>query len=344
MKKHFLLLVLIGASAMSLVSCSSSLSNEKIYEIYTAPLTTDVEFVDQETNYSNSYFKTQPIKIYLRLFENGIANGVIESDMKVYSVSGEYSYMEATKVTNETYIISLESNRKSFSITIDNDTKDVRSTLKSGVFQRLNTTITESELDIEAFNNMYEQGSSSEFFPLEFFGGYVYSEVVSDYWLGYFGYQDVVNKRIKDREEERLRLAAEEERKNKIKKDRQREADRLTRICSSIKNYDVKQFITYVPDVDMKYIENARRGARGEKVEGQRSPIRTGFLPKMKYKTGFIYDKGVVITEDGTPYTGPFTETYKDELYAGDYALHGYFIKLKLLPNQSIEKYIARCD
>ena len=339
---HFRSLFAIITISAVLFGCADSLSTSKIYEIYTGPLMTDVEFLDEESNYSQSNFKTQEIKIYLKLFENGIANGVIETGGEVYSVSGDYSYMEKTKVTNETYVVLLESNRRSFSLTIDNDLKDVRSTSKSGVFQRLNATIEESSISIEEFNNMYEQGSNMVFFPLTFFGSYIQSTDVSDYWLNYFGYQNVVDERVKKKEKERIKLAAEEERRNRIEQNKQRQKELKSRICNALKNYDVNQFISYVPDIDLKYIELARKAGSGEAKVGGRPEI--GYLPKSKYSIGYILDKGVVATVDGKPYVGPFTKTYQGRLFIGAFGIHGCFAELSLLPNQSTDKYIARCD
>tara|TARA_Y100000741_G_scaffold352271_1_gene324172 strand:+ start:128 stop:1153 length:1026 start_codon:yes stop_codon:yes gene_type:complete len=341
MKKYLSLFISLAIITISITGCSSSLSDEKIYEIYTAPLRTNFEFIDSETDYSDTNLKTQSIKIYLRLFENGIANGIIESDDKVYSLSGEYDYLEATKVTNETYYVSLESNRKGFDITIDNDTKDVRATTKSGVFQNLNTTIEESDLSIEAFNNLYEQGSSSQFSPLSFYGSSVYSTDFSDYWLSYFGYQDIVNKRLKDREEEELRIAAEEERRKKVIEERERLAELNDRICNSIKNYDLKQYLIYAPNTEMKDLELARKAARGEVKIGGKPYAR---LYLARYSVGYIFDKGVVVTDDGVPYVGPFTSDAPGNLWMGAFNIHGLFGKLELLPNKSVDQYIGRCD
>lgn len=343
MKNYTILFIKSIITLFLFIGCSSTLSPDKVYEIYTVPIRSDVEFFDEESDYPNTYLKTQEIKIYFRIFENGSANGIIESDGKFYSLSGDFGMYPKSKVTNETYIISLESNRNRLSLTIDNDTKDVRSSDQYGVFKSLNSIVEKSDISVKVFNNMYEQGSTTDFFQLTLTKGDIQSTELTDYWLNYFGYQNIVNKRITNREEERTRLAAVEDERNKIREEKQRLDELNNRICNSIKNYDVREYITYVPGIDMEYIELARKGASGEETVGGR-PMLRGAIPKSRVGIGYILDKGVVTTFDGTPYTGPFTYIPSgNRLYIGAYGVHGVFDELNLLTNQSVDKYLARC-
>ena len=152
--------------------CSTQLDTEKVYEISSPPIVTSNKLYDTELNRANrqnNIIKLKSFKIYFRLFDNGLLSGVLETDNKVYSYGGDYTYWESTKTTNESYDLSFDAFRNYFWIKLDNETKSANAAYGggggNGAFQRLNSTFQESDLSVTEFNSLWEQGSTEEFIP-----------------------------------------------------------------------------------------------------------------------------------------------------------------------------------
>ncbi len=328
--------------------CSTQLDTEKVYEIYSPPIVTNSKLYDTELNRANrqnNILKLKSFKIYFRLFDNGLLNGVLETDNKVYSYGGDYTYWESTKTSNESYDLDFNAFRNNFYIKLDNETKSANAAygIASNAFERLNSTFQESDLSVAEFNSLWEQGSTEEFIPNSGLGDFD-SDDLSNYWLSYFGFDDIVELRINREEAERLRRLEQEEKRANAVAQRESRNRRLNLICNSIKNFDVKNYLLYDSSATSKDLETARNWASGKKVGQPKGNI---YMPKSRYSIGYILEEGYFITSDGKPYTGPFTYTFRGNLYIGILNYHGLFGRLSLAPGRSINdlsQFYARCD
>lgn len=361
--------------------CSSSLSSDKIYEVSVTQFNLKSEIVDSETNNKGTLTKAavKPFKFYFQFDDVGKARAILYSDKNTYVIDGSYDFFESNSIMDESYQFYFNSGQGLFMFTLNPNRKSINITAPEHE-PSLTLSYSKSELKQEEFNEFRQKGEDNEYYPFRPLGKQIDSDEISDFWLAYFGLEDIIASREKLRKDlEEKRLA--EEKREKEKRDL---LDFKTKLCDKIKNYDLNNYLNVfdpypVESRTIQKIEMARKGMKGEPRRQWMNefvdtvwyytpanvPIKEieidgiGQVPATLRSYGFITEEGVVKMKNGQTYVGPFTLSKRgayrsrfyskrrgrDGLFIGIWGYHGIYGGLDVVNKKDLEKYfVSGCE
>lgn len=312
--KTLILFVLVGCG-------STTLDSDLIYTSDLDPIIIEKFGIDKED------LKTNKLKVYFRsyekenekdLLEKPVVKLVIESDGKYYSFNGNSSFVKETDFNEETYYLSVNGYNKTFlQFTLLTSNKSFLGFDRSFT-ENIKSTYSKSEMTTVQFDNLFEKGSKKEFFPQKVKTINNFNDF-SDYWLSYFGKDDIVNERKNQKREldNQRNLQNIENEKNRISRENRQKRTR-----------DLCKLIT---DFDLNKIKKLGRGV--------------GYIPKNQQRSGFMDSNIFLKYYEGSVYTGPFVLTSEGEIYAGTKDRN--IAPLYISKNKSIDdlkKFLVSCN